>query len=212
MSDLIHCPTCQRPLSVPDELIGRPVKCPDCGEVFLTVQGNPGPGGAGPDKSVPMSVWAETVGDRTNALPEAYPQSNDSVVTAPGIALLVVGLLGFIAALFVLLMLVQVDEKELKAAMQRPAAGDADQEAFDQGFEIAMGPFGRVVHGIFTLVNLAIITGAVAILLRRFYVLAVLASILAMVNVDSCCCLLGMPVGLWSLIVLMRPDVKAMFH
>ena len=93
--------------------------------------------------------------------------------------------------------------------MERPAA-DIDQEASTKvssrhGSVWASGP--RNLH----LANLAIITGAVAIFASVLWN-AVLASILAMFNVDSCCCLLGMPVGIWSLIVLMRPDVKAMFH
>jgi hypothetical protein len=42
--------------------------------------------------------------------------------------------------------------------------------------------------------------------------LAVAASILVMIPCISPCCLIGLPVGIWSLVVLMRPDVKAAFH
>lgn len=42
--------------------------------------------------------------------------------------------------------------------------------------------------------------------------LAVVASILAMIPCISPCCIIGLPIGIWSLVVLMRPEVKAAFH
>ncbi len=37
----IQCPQCQRKLSVPDNLVGRRVKCPSCGEGFQAAQTQP---------------------------------------------------------------------------------------------------------------------------------------------------------------------------
>jgi hypothetical protein len=34
MSSIIDCPSCNRKLQVPDELLSRQVKCPTCGETF----------------------------------------------------------------------------------------------------------------------------------------------------------------------------------
>src|SRR5260370_10608228 len=34
MPSVITCPSCQKQLKVPDELIGRSVKCPGCKETF----------------------------------------------------------------------------------------------------------------------------------------------------------------------------------
>lgn len=42
--------------------------------------------------------------------------------------------------------------------------------------------------------------------------LAVVASILAMIPCISPCCIIGLPIGIWSLVVLMKPEVKAAFH
>jgi hypothetical protein len=42
--------------------------------------------------------------------------------------------------------------------------------------------------------------------------LAVAASILAMIPCISPCCLIGLPVGIWSLVILMRPEVKETFN
>jgi len=39
----------------------------------------------------------------------------------------------------------------------------------------------------------------------------VVASILAMVPCISPCCLLGIPIGIWALVVLMKPEVQQAF-
>jgi hypothetical protein len=47
----------------------------------------------------------------------------------------------------------------------------------------------------------------------RMYGLAIAASIIAMIPCFSCCCcLIGLPVGIWSLVVLSRPEVRAAFR
>jgi hypothetical protein len=38
------------------------------------------------------------------------------------------------------------------------------------------------------------------------------ASIIAMIPCVSPCCLLGLPIGIWALVVLMKPEVKSAFH
>ena len=42
--------------------------------------------------------------------------------------------------------------------------------------------------------------------------LAVAASILAMVPCISPCCIIGLPIGIWALVVLMKDEVKAAFR
>jgi hypothetical protein len=42
--------------------------------------------------------------------------------------------------------------------------------------------------------------------------LALTASILAMIPFTSPCCLLGLPVGIWSMLVLSKPEVSAAFE
>jgi hypothetical protein len=46
--------------------------------------------------------------------------------------------------------------------------------------------------------------------LRRFPIV-VAGTILAMVPYLSLCCLLGLPIGIWALVVLFNPDVRAAF-
>jgi hypothetical protein len=42
--------------------------------------------------------------------------------------------------------------------------------------------------------------------------LAMAASILAMIPCISPCCILGLPIGIWCLTVLTKPEVKSAFH
>lgn len=42
--------------------------------------------------------------------------------------------------------------------------------------------------------------------------LAMAASILAMIPCISPCCIIGLPMGIWCLVVLTKPEVKAAFH
>ncbi len=61
------------------------------------------------------------------------------------------------------------------------------------------------------LVALFIIYAALKMKDLKQWNLAVVASILAMLPCISPCCIIGLPIGIWSLVVLMRPDVKAAF-
>jgi hypothetical protein len=46
---------------------------------------------------------------------------------------------------------------------------------------------------------------------KTAYGLSMAATILAMLNLGNCCCVIGVPVGLWSLNVLCRREVKDAF-
>jgi hypothetical protein len=65
------------------------------------------------------------------------------------------------------------------------------------------------VFGFFSFISLL---GGVAILRRRFFSVAVAGSILAILNISDCCCVLGAPVGIACLFLLFQPHVKASFQ
>ena len=47
----------------------------------------------------------------------------------------------------------------------------------------------------------------------RMYGLAIAASVVATIPCFSCCCcVIGLPVGIWALVVLSRQEVRAAFH
>jgi hypothetical protein len=58
----------------------------------------------------------------------------------------------------------------------------------------------------------AIIYGALKMMRLESYALAIAASVMSLILCMNCCCFLGLPFGIWSLIVLNRPEVRASFR
>jgi hypothetical protein len=122
-------------------------------------------------------------------------------VTPPAIALLVVGVLGIAVSLF-----------NVAYAFGEPVA-DPNAPAIVQEMQRgSKGPLAIGVQTVFVLVNGLIILGSVQMMRLRMWGLAVAASIVAMLNFGTFCCVLGLPIGVWSLVILMLPEVKAGFQ
>jgi len=76
----------------------------------------------------------------------------------------------------------------------------------------AVGPLATGMQGGFALLNIFIIVCGVQMMKLQNWGLGVAGSVLAMLNIGSCCCVVGIPVGLWSLSILMSPDIISMFN
>jgi hypothetical protein len=74
MTTLIDCPTCSRKLTVPEELLGQPVRCPGCGGTFEA-----GPGGV----LLPAGTSAADPEEPAFVAP-APPQAVTAAAPAPG--------------------------------------------------------------------------------------------------------------------------------
>ncbi|MBI5362622.1 MAG: hypothetical protein HZA53_05550 [Planctomycetes bacterium] len=90
-----------------------------------------------------------------------------------------------------------------------------DESQIPPGMEEFMGfmkSFG-VVFGVLQLASGAVmLLGGLNMMRGRGYGLAMTAAVLAMIPMLNCCCILTLPFGLWALIVLLKPEVKAAFH
>lgn len=97
-------------------------------------------------------------------------------------------------------------------------------------FGVAMGPFRHqggdqmerlintwagglgIVEGV---VHLAlsglILYGGLKMMKLQQYHLAMVSAVVALVPCVSPCCLVGLPIGIWALVVLTKPEVKALF-
>ncbi|HVS69836.1 MAG TPA: hypothetical protein VHQ47_01120 [Phycisphaerae bacterium] len=87
------------------------------------------------------------------------------------------------------------------------------------GFGVSSTMGGAMVGGVwcFLWMALAIIIGAINIFggikmksLQNYN--AALAGAVAAILPCTCCCIAGLAVGIWSLVVLMKPEVKAAFR
>ena len=111
-----------------------------------------------------------------------------------------------LALLFVLLSLVMNI-----AGVGMGALGDmGGGAATDQYLSYMSGGVGIVVNLIALGLYGFVLWGAMQMKQLRNWNMAMGASIAAMLPC-SCCCIIGLPIGIWSLIVLMKPEVKSAF-
>jgi hypothetical protein len=123
-------------------------------------------------------------------------------VQGPAIALLVVGILGVLAQIAGLLM------NALGVGMG--ALGNMGGGASDRYMQMFSGGIGIVV-GILALAMYGFVVWASLQMKQlRGWNISLAGSIVSMLPC-SCCCIIGLPIGIWSLIVLMKPEVKSAF-
>ena len=72
------------------------------------------------------------------------------------------------------------------------------------------GPVAGVINLAVALVNGFVLFGAIKMLRLQNFGLVMAAVIVAMLPCQ-CCCLLGLPFGIWALMVLNKPEVKSRF-
>ena len=224
---ILNCPQCQRQLRVTEDLLGRPVKCPACGLTFsvpagsteaqvltpapVTPAGPPPP--PRPEPGYPTGGYQEPQYQQPAPGHWDYHQSQreraKSLMLPPAICLLITGILG------TLINLGQV----AYAAIPKPAppVHQGEPKDFRELIQRAVedsqsGPGMMISGGIFALVSLLVVLAAIQALRMRSYGFAMAGNILAMINIGQCCCILGLPFGIWGLVALARPEVKSAFQ
>ena len=203
----IICPACQHRLRIPEDLMGTPVQCPDCGTEFIA----PPPAGGSEGRSAiaqPMEVMPVAGGRafRDDEDTGYDPRIAAGKIRAPAIGLLICGF-GNLAmnAYSAFDAVVRPDEirkqfQQMQAMMALPAAPmDAARIAL----------FSGVLFGLLGLFQIAC---GYAMLSRRSYVLSVIGAFLAIATCNAPCCLVNLPVGIWALVILLQADVKASFR
>jgi hypothetical protein len=258
MPALIVCPKCNRKLRVPENLMGKKVKCPSCGTAFTAAEAEEDlptaplieekeappsprrkPAPSPPDEEFeeespkvrrrpapppPEEEEEETETDDEEVRPrrrrpveeeeEEDPEEDErrrrkrrlrsrarSAVAGPAIALLVVG--GLSLALNVVELILIIAGVNVLGGEGGPLGAPQDAQAYK---------FGRVGGVIFGICWSGIILSA-GFKMKNLqgYGYAKAGSILAMLPCYACC-LLGLPFGIWSLVVLNKPEVKKAFR
>lgn len=130
------------------------------------------------------------------------------MVQGPATAMLVTGILGAIAVVLGVVF-------GLMGSNMTPPPGEMPPE-LRQLFDMAkqfQSPAVVVVDGVIKLaVAGLIIFGAARLRSLQSFPMVVTAAILAMVPCTSPCCCVGLPVGIWVLVVLFKPEVKSAFR
>jgi hypothetical protein len=132
--------------------------------------------------------------------PTFQPAGADQV-NGPATGLIVVAVLGAIAQVASLVL--NLAGTSFMASSRMP------REAWANMFS---GTLGVVSSALGIVVSAVILLGAIKMKRLENYGLAMAASIIAMIPCFSPCCLIGLPIGIWSLVVLLKPEVKSAFH
>lgn len=150
-----------------------------------------------------LAVAAPSLGTPPVSSRPAGSASVAEQVSGPAIGLIVTAILGFIATILGTLW----NLFAVGAGMNQPGL-NPEMEKFITVFSGTMG----VISGIIGFVAAGLILfGALKMKKRTSYGWAMTASILAVVPCVSPCCLVGLPIGIWALVVLSKPEVKSQF-
>jgi hypothetical protein len=128
-----------------------------------------------------------------------------SALKGPAIALIIVASLG--AAYYLLNGVYTLIAGAPMFQRQLPPNVTPEMRAFIQGMQ---GPLAGVVSFFIAALNGFVLFGAIKMLKLESRGLAMAASIVAMLPC-SCCCILGLPFGIWAIVMLNKPEVKLQF-
>lgn len=245
MSLVVSCPSCERKLRVPEDLLGQEVKCPSCGEVFTAsadLGAAPPPRPPEREPSPTESPPDDDQGRVTDRRGEAAPPDDDEAPEPPRRSRVRPGYGRR-----------QEDEEDeddydrgrrrydgyrgSREAARARVSGPATALTVTGGIALALSILGfclgvvqsmgdgrlrpggdpeeGVVRIVWSIVIICcsgfVLAGARKMKNLESYGMAMAAAIVAMLPCSGCC-LLGLPFGIWALIVLADADVKAAFH
>lgn len=195
-----RCVQCGKLLRTGDGSEGRQAQCPAC-ETLNTV----------PTTPEPEPITAETLGPAQSFQPVQMHSPAEKIqiaaqrVAAPAICLIVVSSLGMVLQLLGLVvnfLMLNNDVPHNQPGMQ--FQGDMPVEV-----QVAIN-VGSAVLGI--AFGIVVLIGAIKMKNLKSYGLSMAAAIIAMLPCISPCCVLGLPFGIWAIVVLVDPEVKAAFY
>jgi phage FluMu protein Com len=215
-----RCTQCGKLLRTGDDTAGRQAQCPACG-ALSTVPGPVVPEAVetGASQVPPLAPLGSQVPSSPTPVPgplfgagpyAAYPSTPTHVpglppaqrVAGPANALIVTAVLG----IFVHVLSVAADLVPIGLDLQGPA-----KDIFGPHTMIS-----HTAHVFFGILGLAlavfVLLGASKMKNLQNYGFAMAAAIIALVPCTSPCCLLGLPFGIWALVVLTDSSVKAAFR
>jgi phage FluMu protein Com len=226
MSIAFRCIQCGKLLWQDDDAARRETQCPQCGTIHQGADSSRrsdssilplSPQVACTSSSAPTDVVGEGSSVNTDWAPVATAHGRApnklifraaiQQVSGPAIALIVTAMLGFVTNLLIgglygmlLVMLVAAGDIPSIGALDDPA-----QLITDYGILVAVAVFGLVMDAF-------ILVGATRMKRLDNYTFALTASILAVISRISPCCFVGVPFGIWAIMVLKDSSIKAAFQ
>jgi hypothetical protein len=131
----------------------------------------------------------------------AVPDASDQV-SGPSVGLLITGILG--AILCFIGLIASVFETGIESIKVH--------RYIEEYSDLAEGAAGVAFCFVGLLLAAFIIYASLKMKELTQWGLCVAASIIAMIPCVSPCCIVGLPIGIWCLVVLTKPEVRAAFH
>jgi hypothetical protein len=222
MPTVITCPGCNRQLRLPDNLVGKTVRCPTCQVEFTANEDTPAAAELpAHEEEYAPPVGEEHVAPRRSRRPidddegdyddnyEERPSRRrgvgrdaaKSAVAGPAIALMVAAGLG------IAMSIASLGYAAITTKNQPPAFGNRNDPGYELGRMIGFCGCGGLMVGW----SLFVLASGYQMLKLKYYGLSYAGAIIAMLPLNHCC-LLGLPFGIWALVVLSRPEVKDAFR
>ena len=126
-------------------------------------------------------------------------------VQAPAIVLMLIAGVGFFWSLMSLVLYATGAMRQTWRPIHQSPEMDKLLDAISGGAGVATSLLGMAV-------SIFLLFSALQMYRLKHYGLAFAGAIIVMVPCISPCCCLGLPAGVWALVVLSRPEVKAAFH
>jgi hypothetical protein len=213
-----RCSECGKLLRTDDGTVGRQAQCPECGTVSTvpdsTTASEPPPSPFAPSPGG-NPFGAPPVADAEGAdNPYQSPTSPTYIppgqvdafaaqrVAGPATALIVTAALGLVNQL------AGIAWNAAQMGMG-PVVRHHRNEMFPMMMQGGVGVAAGVVG---TIMGIVVLIGAMKMRKLEGYSFAMAAAIIAMIPCISPCCLLGLPFGIWALVVLSDGSVKAAFR
>jgi hypothetical protein len=133
--------------------------------------------------------------------PSGVSSVDASIVNAPATGLIITAILGFLAQVGSLVMNVAFSSMMTKQVEQGPAWANV--------MSGSLGIIGAVI-GVIT--SILVLVGGLKMKKLESYSLVMTASIVALIPCISPCCIVGLPIGIWAIMTLNKPEVKNAFH
>jgi hypothetical protein len=131
----------------------------------------------------------------------APSQAGTELVNGPAIGLIVLAIVG--ALLQIASLVLNLAGATFLAGSQMPKEAWANM--FTGTVAVVSSVIGILVSGL-------ILFGGLKMKKLESYGLAMAVSIIAMIPCFSPCCVIGLPIGIWAVVVLSKPEVKSAFH
>lgn len=138
------------------------------------------------------------------------PSGASAELNVPSILLMAFGAISVLYGLFSLAMSF-VNAGQTQDAL-RPLLDNPDLPPALKNMATAMaGPGAKMINLLSMALAGFMAFGGFQMRNLKSYGVCVASCVVAMLPCGSCCCLITMPIGIWSLIILMKPEIKSAF-